>query len=602
VVIKQHLNKLKNVLAPSLKSPYPTKNIPPTTASNNDNDATIITSNISAMQVHTPHHALGMLVGPLLAIADTGATSLYLTKGAPCLNKHRATTPISVTLPDSRKIFSSHICDVAIPGLPTVLTGHIIPDMTTASLLGIRILCKAGYKVIFDNKNCQVIFEDNVILTGYKDPVSNLWMLLMLRSVPMRTSFDAQHQSAIGPCMIDAPREVAAFSYHCTLKENNVKFMHQSLCNPPKLSLLTVICCGFLRGAPHLSTHAVTKYLPPSPATSKGHMKRPRQGICSTTLKTPRLGVPVTVPDPVMPNLEKSSNDNDNDDSRNTSHFNLIDDINDHSMANVFCFGAFADKISGVVYDDCTGKFPYMSLDGNVVFFVMYHYKTNAILATPIPSLNSSSILDSYKNNFEYLIAKGYQPKLNVMDNQATKVIKAYLAPQNVMLQLVEPHNHHVNAAERAIQTFKNCFIGALGTTDAVFPIQLWDKLTPQVRDSINLLWRSRVNPNHSAYKALEGPYNWNRYPMAPLGTKAIIYEDSDTRASWAPYGLDAWFLGPSKDHYCCHLYFVPETRGYCVSGSTNLFPQHCSAPLYSVDTHVKELSKKLQDTFPKAT
>jgi hypothetical protein len=42
------------------------------------------------------------------------------------------------------------------------------------------------------------------------------------------------------------------------------------------------------------------------------------------------------------------------------------------------------------------------------------------------------------------------------MDNQAMKVIKAYLMPQQVSLQLNEPHNHHVNAAERAIQTFKN--------------------------------------------------------------------------------------------------------------------------------------------------
>jgi hypothetical protein len=103
----------------------------------------------------------------------------------------------------------------------------------------------------------------------------------------------------------------------------------------------------------------------------------------------------------------------------------------------------------------------------------MYHYKTNAILATPIPGLDSASILDAYKKNFEHLESKGYKPKLNVMDNQATQVIKAYLNPRNVQLQLVEPHNHCVNAAKRAIQTFKNCFIGALGTTDSDFPVQL---------------------------------------------------------------------------------------------------------------------------------
>jgi hypothetical protein len=105
------------------------------------------------------------------------------------------------------------------------------------------------------------------------------------------------------------------------------------------------------------------------------------------------------------------------------------------------------------------------------MFFVMYHYKTNAILATPIPSLDSKSILDTYAKSFEYLASKGYTPKVNIMDNQATKVIKAYLQPQNVCLQLIEPHHHSVNAAEEAIQTFKNCFLGALGTTDSDFPI-----------------------------------------------------------------------------------------------------------------------------------
>ena len=103
----------------------------------------------------------------------------------------------------------------------------------------------------------------------------------------------------------------------------------------------------------------------------------------------------------------------------------------------------------------------------------MYHYKTNTILATPILGLDSASILDAYKKNFKYLESKGYKPKLNVMDNQATKVIKMYLNPCNVQLKPVEPHNHRVNAAKRAIQTFKNCFIGALGTTDSDFPVQL---------------------------------------------------------------------------------------------------------------------------------
>jgi hypothetical protein len=225
----------------------------------------------------------------------------------------------------------------------------------------------------------------------------------------------------------------------------------------------------------------------------------------------------------------------------------------------------------------------------------MYHYKTNAILATPIPGLDNASILAVYTKT-----SKGYKPQINVMDNQATKVIKAYLTPQQVSLQLFKPHNHCVNHTERAIQTFKNWFIGTLGTTDANFPIQLWDKLASQVQDSINLLRQSRVQPNISAYKTLEGPYDWNRYPMAPPGTKAIIYEDAETRTSWALHGLNALLLGPSKDHYRCHLYYVPKTSGYRVSGSADLFPQQCIALPYSHVSHVQELAEEIQTTLEK--
>jgi hypothetical protein len=82
---------------------------------------------------------------------------------------------------------------------------------------------------------------------------------------------------------------------------------------------------------------------------------------------------------------------------------------------------------------------------------------------------------------------------------------------------------------------------------------------------------------------------------MAPPGTKAVIYEDSNTRASWAPHGLDAWLLDPSKDHYQCHIYYVPKTKGYRVSESSDLFPQHCLAPSYLPISHVCELSEELK-------
>jgi hypothetical protein len=57
---------------------------------------------------------------------------------------------------------------------------------------------------------------------------------------------------------------------------------------------------GFLKGCPNLNQELVVKYLNPSPATAKGHMKRPKQGIRSTRKTLPKKGdsvinIPATI-------------------------------------------------------------------------------------------------------------------------------------------------------------------------------------------------------------------------------------------------------------------------------------------------------------------
>ena len=94
------------------------------------------------------------------------------------------------------------------------------------------------------------------------------------------------------------------------------------------------------------------------------------------------------------------------------------------------------------------------------------------------------------------------------MDNQATNYIKKFLTKEECRLQLVELHNHWVTAAEQAIQTFKDVFISALPTTNRDFSLQLWDKLTPQVINMLNMLRASHINPMKSAYEILHGSYN----------------------------------------------------------------------------------------------
>ncbi len=111
---------------------------------------------------------------------------------------------------------------------------------------------------------------------------------------------------------------------------------------------------------------------------------------------------------------------------------NYIADKDNSTDSNIFCFGAFADKRSGIIYNDLAGTFPCMSLQGNVCFLVVYHYESNAILALPIPSLNDDTIFAAYKIQFKFLESKGHKIKLNVMDNQCTRQIKKF-SPKRIV-------------------------------------------------------------------------------------------------------------------------------------------------------------------------
>eukprot|EP00804_Cyclotella_cryptica_P015310 CCRYP_005417-RA/>CCRYP_005417-RA protein AED:0.07 eAED:0.07 QI:0/-1/0/1/-1/1/1/0/1190 len=376
--------------------------------------------------------------------------------------------------------------------------------------------------------------------------------------------------------------------YTLPSKQQQLKYMHQAFFSPPIATLLKAINNNQLQGFPLMTRDLVRKYLAPSPATSKGHMKRPRTGIRSTrsSLKDTPVAIPTDIPtdEPQIGTMP-------------CPHV-IPPDITD-TTCNVFCFAALADKHHGTMYTDATGTLPAVTLEGNQYYLVAYAYDPNYIYAIPLRNLRDESIMTAFEHVFQDLKTKGYKPTFNVTDNQATTPIKTYSNTEDCKWQFVEPHNHRVNAAERAIQTFKNHFISGLCSTDSNWPLQLWDTMTEQAIITLNLLRTSRIDPSKSAYHQLHGHrYNWNAYPLAPPGTKAVIYESPTTRTSWGTRGLDAWYCGPAFDHYRNMKFYVPSTKAYRVSGSYDLFPQHCILPTFTPAQHTQEVHRELFESL----
>jgi len=129
-------------------------NICSSALSKDDDNATVITSNISSDKrsqkpyktqafnhiVQTENAGFaGLRLDTNDAITDSGATQIFVMDGTPVINKCPTTHPLKVVLADGRIVLSTHMCDINIDGLPAVLTGHIIPDLSIASLIGIHI-------------------------------------------------------------------------------------------------------------------------------------------------------------------------------------------------------------------------------------------------------------------------------------------------------------------------------------------------------------------------------------------------------------------------------------------------------------------------------
>jgi hypothetical protein len=142
----------------------------------------------------------------------------------------------------------------------------------------------------------------------------------------------------------------------------------------------------------------------------------------------------------------------------------------------------------GKLYTDLTGKFPVRSSKGNSYVMVCYVYDFNYVKVIPIKSRSASEWVEAYDTIQQELTVKGFKPKLQTLDNEASAALKNFVTTKYVDCQLVSPHCHRRNAAERAIRTFKEHFLAGLFSVDPTFPLHLWDRLLPQAEITLNIL------------------------------------------------------------------------------------------------------------------
>ncbi|KAL7529888.1 hypothetical protein ACHAWF_004298, partial [Thalassiosira exigua] len=418
--------------------------------------------------------------------------------------------------------------------------GHVAPGSAGHSLVSAVRLCNAGCKVMFKDIGVEVFYRGKIVLCGRKDIPTGLWM------IPLTATAQQQLGETLG--VNPTSQEQIGNVHDSTTRAKLAQYHHQSPFAPTASTIEKAISNHQLDTFPGLML-GCTKLLPPSIATYKGHMK-------------------------------------------------LVD-----REIDFFCYAALADVNKGTVYTDLTGRFP-TRYAGSQYIFVCYAYKLNTVLIGAMKSREASDHVEAMTSTYEYFKQRGFKPKLNILDNECSKLLQEYIESERVRIQMVEPDNHRVNAAERLIQTVKNHFVAGLSCVNKHFPLQLWDELLKQAEITLNLLRTSRYDPKKSAYEVLNGPFDYNRTPLAPPGTKALVFSTPNKRLSWEQHAKDAWYVGPAMAHYRCKRFWVPETRNFRIAGTYKLFPTHCKLPkLGEADEKIvaaEELLAELKVLVPK--
>jgi hypothetical protein len=457
---------------------------------------------------------------------------------------------------------SSHTTNLPFPDAPADATqAHLFPAIQQHSLLSIGKFCDNGYQATFTNTTVTIHKPGHQSIIGQRHPPTGLWTI------------------DLNPPSPPSPNPQANSAYTTTNKRDLAQFLHQCCYSPTSSALITAIQHGNFATWPGLTAELIRKHLPKSDATVKGHLRQSFKNLRST--QTPNL-----VPTDTTPTVTQPINPPD---SPERTHW---------VYAAIF-------EPTGQIHTDQTGRFPITSSKGNKYIMILYDYDSNAIIAAALRSRSEHDLVTAYRSLHQYLVDRGLKPQLQRLDNEAPGGLKQFMTQQGVQYQLVPPHNHRRNAAERAISIFKDHFIAGLSTTDKNWPMHLWCRLLPQAQLTLNLLRQSRLNPRLSAEAQLNGNFDFNATPLAPPGTRVIMHDKANVRRTFAPHGTDGWYLGPAREHYRCYRLYNSKTGHERINDTVEFFPTHANMPYRSAaDTAVhaaQELTAALQNPTPAA-
>ena len=157
-------------------------------------------------------------------------------------------------------MFTTNTLELLLNKLPKAAReAHEAPTITN-NLVSVSVLCDAGCEVFFHGQGCEITFNGETIVRGWRDLTTNMWRISLLPDGG-NNIIPADDGTSDITSEVIMPEFLANSIYECETTGQLIHFYHATMGYPVVSTWCKAIDAGYFRGWPGLTSKRVRKFI-----------------------------------------------------------------------------------------------------------------------------------------------------------------------------------------------------------------------------------------------------------------------------------------------------------------------------------------------------